>query len=171
MDGVQFARGEIEWAHNYFRETTGDLNDELGHWQPPGIANPISATYAHAVCGEDAIVQVLLKGGQPMFSSSWVDRTGISEPSWSSDYDWARRVRVDFDPARRYTEAVFAETLAYLDGISAEDLDRVVDLSNVGFGERKIGWILQALVVSHLNLMTGEISCLKGLQGATGYPH
>jgi hypothetical protein len=140
-------------------------------WIPPGIANPISATFAHAVCGEDAVFQAFIRGSQPMFSSTWAERTGISEPSWNSELEWARRVKVDLAQARNYAEAVFSETESYVEEISSTELDRIVDLTNYGLGEKSIGWILQALVVSHMNLMTGEISCLKGLQGAAGYPH
>ncbi len=31
-------------------------------------------------------------------------------------------------------------------------------------------WVLNSLVVGHLNNMAGEISVLKGLQGSKGYP-
>jgi len=33
-----------------------------------------------------------------------------------------------------------------------------------------MAWALTALLVSHTNNMIGELSCLKGLQGAKGYP-
>jgi len=33
-----------------------------------------------------------------------------------------------------------------------------------------VGFILNRLVLGHIDNMCGEISCLKGLQGARGYP-
>jgi len=54
--------------------------------------------------------------------------------------------------------------------LKESDLDRQVDISNLGFGVKPLAWVLTALVVSHTNAMIGELSCLKGLQGAKGYP-
>jgi hypothetical protein len=49
-------------------------------------------------------------------------------------------------------------------------LDRVLDLGEMGFGEKKVAWVISSLVSSHAANLTGEISTLKGLQGAKGYP-
>jgi hypothetical protein len=50
------------------------------------------------------------------------------------------------------------------------DLERELDLTAVGFGTRKLGWMLNLLVLNHIGTETGEISVLKGIQGAKGYP-
>jgi len=59
--------------------------------------------------------------------------------------------------------------------LSDADLERELDLTGVGFGTRKLGWMLNLLILNHLILNhigteTGEISALKGIQGAKGYP-
>ena len=54
--------------------------------------------------------------------------------------------------------------------MSDADLERELDLSAVGFGTRKLGWMLNLLVLNHIGTETGEISVLKGIQGAKGYP-
>ncbi len=46
----------------------------------------------------------------------------------------------------------------------------MIDMSIIGAGEQTLGWVLGTLLIIHVSWMTGEISCLKGLQGATGYP-
>jgi len=33
-----------------------------------------------------------------------------------------------------------------------------------------VAWILNGLIIAHASNICGEISCLKGLQGARGYP-
>jgi hypothetical protein len=83
---------------------------------------------------------------------------------------YAHAVQIDLDALRAYAKAVYASVLAYLDGLSEADLEREVDLSANGLGVRSVGWMLAALIAAHTNNMAGEISCLKGLQGAQGYP-
>ena len=75
-------------------------------------------------------------------------------------------------PRRRqpYAQTVYTTTNDYLASLTDETLSRQIDLSNVGLGQKPLSWCLNALVISHLNNMIGEISCLKGLQGAKGYP-
>ncbi len=48
--------------------------------------------------------------------------------------------------------------------------DKPRDLSGVGMGQVMLAWILSREVVAHADDITGEISCLKGLQGRKGYP-
>jgi hypothetical protein len=43
-------------------------------------------------------------------------------------------------------------------------------LEDRGFGTRKLGWMLNLLLLNHVGTETGEIAVLKGIQGATGYP-
>jgi hypothetical protein len=43
-------------------------------------------------------------------------------------------------------------------------------MSASGLGVRTVDWCLSALITSHINNMAGEISALKGVQGAKGYP-
>lgn len=40
-------------THAWFEATVSDVTEEQAHWQPPGIANPIAAVYAHAIVGAD----------------------------------------------------------------------------------------------------------------------
>lgn len=54
--------------------------------------------------------------------------------------------------------------------LTDEDLARVLDLTSVGFGQMTVGTLLNRMVLGHIDNMTGEISVLKGLQGAKGYP-
>jgi len=49
-----------------------------------------------------------------------------------------------------------------------EDLARVLDLTSFGLGQMTIGTLLNRMVLGHIDNMTGEISVLKGLQGAKG---
>lgn len=170
MNGVETIVVGVQWAHGLLQMVTADLTVEQAAWVPPGIANPIAAQFAHAICAEDAVVQVLFRGGAPLYVGEWAGRTGVSDPQWSATLEWARTVAIDLPALRDYAAAVAAATAAYLSSLSDADLDRELDLTNVGLGRQTLGWALHALLIGHLNNMAGEISVLKGLQGAKGYP-
>src|SRR5262249_37445678 len=150
--------------------TMADVTQEQAHWIPPGIANPIGALYAHAYLEQDALIHHVLQGQPPLFASSWSGRTGVAQPQMAMELEWARSLQPDLRALRRYGDAVYSDTQAYLARLTDVDLPRELDLSPVGLGTRTVGWLFSALVAGHINNMTGEISCLKGLQGAKGYP-
>jgi hypothetical protein len=79
-------------------------------------------------------------------------------------------VQVDLVTARVYGQAAFESADTYLATLSEKDLARAIDLTGVGLGVRPLSWCVSALVLSHLNNMVGEISVLKGIHGAKGYP-
>ncbi len=159
--------------------TVGNVTTDEAHWSPPGVASPLVANYAHVVVGEDATVNGMLKGDVPLFASEWAGKTGISElppgpdpnapgfPDWSG---WSHRVRVDLSAMRKYAEAVYAASDEYLASLTDDDLDRSVDLSVLGLGERSLRYLLTNGILGNAFTHCGEISCLKGLQGKRGYP-
>src|SRR3990170_1742812 len=108
MNAPTYLRGDIRRAHKPLEMVLKEGTPEMAAWHPPGLANPIGATYAHAVCGEDIFIQQVLQDGEPLLESSWKGRTGISEPQLSADFEWARRVQVDLPAARQYAQAVYA---------------------------------------------------------------
>jgi hypothetical protein len=77
---------------------------------------------------------------------------------------------VDLAEAKAYAQAVYAASDAYLASLTPDALDAEVDLSGLGMGKVSLGWMIANLVVGHMHDLMGEISCLKGLQGAKGYP-
>ena len=79
-------------------------------------------------------------------------------------------MQVDLPALKSFGADVYAATDAYLATLSDADLDRDLDLSAVGFGQQKLGWMLNLLLINHVGTETGEISVLKGIQGAKGYP-
>jgi len=170
MNAISNHREAFKWATELLEMTMSNVTDEHAHWQPPGIANPLGATYSHALCAIDAVINILLQGKEPLYASSWSGKTGISDPQWASKLDWARSLRIELPKMREYAQAVYADIDAYIASLSEKDLSRELDLTEMGLGVRTINWCLLALVTSHTNNMAGEISVLKGLQGAKGYP-
>jgi hypothetical protein len=170
MDAISYIREDNKWANELLELVMQDVTQEQLEWIPPGIANPITATYTHAVVSEDAVIHQILKQEPSMFESSWKDKTGISEPQYRSEFEWGRRLQVDLPLAKQYAQAVYQAADDYLESLSNQDLDQEVDLTEAGFGVKSVGWILSSLLLSHTNNLAGEISVLKGLQGAKGYP-
>jgi hypothetical protein len=156
--------------------TMADVTQSQADFIPPGIANPLGATFAHVVCSEDFVVQSMFRQAPPLLATTWAGRTGLSEPmpmpgpEWVAYGPWTRRVRVDLAALSLYAAAVSAETDRWLAGLSEADLARPMDLSAAGFGVHTWGSAIAALVIHHLATETGEISVLKGIQGARGYP-
>jgi len=149
-----------------------DVTADEAHWLPQGNANPLGATYAHLVLGEDGFVNGMLQGTAPLFATTWAGRTGASEvppegPAWDQ---WGRQVRIDLPVLREYAQVVYAASDQWLASLSVEDMNRTIDLSPAGLGQQSLGWVLGAGVVGHVQAHWGEICCLKGLQGGRGYP-
>ena len=170
MNVVVFLSEQIKQAHGFLEATMEGVTPEQAHWIPPGTANPLSATYVHAVVSEDTLIHAVMQGSAPLHASTCADQTGISEIQPLSAQEWARRLRVDLPTLRRYAQAVYAATDAYVAALTDEDLSRVIDLSGIGMGQQTVGNLLSRFVVGHVDNLCGEISCLKGLQGGRGYP-
>lgn len=54
--------------------------------------------------------------------------------------------------------------------LTDDDLNHPVNLSALGLGESTVGYVLTNGVLGNAFSHSGEISCLKGLQGKRGYP-
>ncbi|MGH2613944.1 MAG: DinB family protein [Thermomicrobiales bacterium] len=180
MSSARLLQDQLCQAHEFLDGTMDGVTDEQLHWQPEGFANPLGATYAHLVLGEDAFVSALA-GARPLFEDGRADRVGVSElppmaepgalvrlePEW---HDWARSVRVDLPVLREYAAAVHATSDRYLGSLDDQDLDQMIDLSGVGFGQQSLAWILSEGLVGHVRAHWGEIACLKGMQRGKGFP-
>jgi DinB superfamily len=173
---AELLRGAVSDARKVLDGTMADVTQAQADYVPPGIANPLGATFAHVVCSEDMVVQGMFRQLSPLFASSWKERTGLSEPmplpgpEWVNYAAWTRRVKTDLGALRQYAQAVAAETDAWIASLRDADLDRPVDLSSAGLGQHTLATAIALLIANHLGTETGEISVLKGIQGARGYP-
>ncbi len=174
-NAIALLREQAGISHWLLEATMADVTPEQAQWTPPGIANPLGATYAHLVCSEDMIVNGMLRQQAPLAFSSWAGKTGLSEPqptpeAWDKYPAWTRSVQVDLGALREYAQAVYAATDEYLATLKDDDLGRKLDLSAMHLGEQTLGWALTVFIVSHAGTETGEVATLKGIQGAKGYP-
>jgi DinB superfamily len=170
MHATALLREQIQQAHAFLEATMEGVTPEQAHWIPPGVANPLAATYVHAIASEDLAIHQILKGEAPLYASEWAEKTGISEVQPLTTAEWARRVHIDLPATRRYAQAVHATTDAYLATLTDEDLTKDLDLTGFGLGQMTVAAFLSQVIFGHIDNMCGEISVLKGLQGAKGYP-
>ncbi len=172
MDATTLLREQFKVAHGMLEGTMQDVTAEHAHWSPPGKANPLGATYAHVVIGEDVMFNRMVKGAAPLFATTWAGKTGLSEPPPTPDSgswdEWARSVQIDVPALQGYAKAVYEASDEYLASLSADELARELDLSQLG--KQTVGWFLGNIALSHISHHCGEVACLKGLQGAKGYP-
>ena len=175
MDTIALLREALADSHATLERTVADLDQEALDWVPPGTANPIGATLVHVVVSEDLMVSTILTGAPPLLATTFAGRTGLSEPmpmpgpAWADYAAWTRRLRLDLPSHLAYARAVWAASDAFLARQPEADLDRGVDLTMLGRGHRTVAWAALRMLVSHVDQITGEIACLKGLQGRGGY--
>jgi hypothetical protein len=113
---------------------------------------------------------MVLKGSAPLYATTWTEKTGISEVQPLTTTEWAHSVRIELPTTHAYAQAVHTATDAYLATLTDEALARELDLTNFGLGKMTVGTILNRMILGHIDNMCGEISVLKGIQGAKGYP-
>ena len=172
MDAIEILCYQIRQTWDWLDLTVSDLTDVQANWQPPGIANSIGASYAHTIIAADEDFNKVLAGGKMFLYSTWVDRCGLSELPPEGQWDWqawGKSLSMDLPAFREYAAAVRAVVEGWLDRLTPELLARDVDMTPFGLGIWT-GLELFNLHVHHPRIHGGEIACLKGMQGALGWP-
>jgi hypothetical protein len=172
MDAIGLLHYSLKSAFEVLGSVTADLTQEQADWQPPGIANPIGATYWHALSGTDDIVHRWCQDQEPLAESGdWEAKVlTVSAPEPEHGGDWLpymQAIRVDLPSAHAYAQAVAESVGEFLASLAPDDLDRKIETP---FQEFALGELLELFVIWHLNAHCGEIAALKGCQGAKGYP-
>ncbi len=156
----------------FLEATIEGVTPQQAVWRPDGLAVPIAAQYAHVVTGQDFALHGLLRPATPLALGAWEGRTGMKQlppPLGSPWSEWAGQP-FDLEALRAYAAAVYAASDAYFEALDEAELDRSIDLTDAGFGVETVAFLLLNGWITNLSLHTGEISCLKGLQGFGGYP-
>jgi len=175
LTALKLIKDELKEARESFEGTVADINPDHLHQDPGGKALTLAAAYAHLIFSEDVIIHNLLKHQPALWETSWQAKTGASQPlpamdkHWSKNHaKWAKTVKVDVTKLKKYAKAVYKTTDKYISGLTNKDLDKIVDLGE--WGKKSIASILHGFIIAHTNNLTGEISALKGIRGAKGYP-
>jgi hypothetical protein len=172
MNSIELLQFSLQNAFDIFGAVNADLTQEQADWQPPGIANPIGATYWHALSSIDHIVHRWCRGQEPLSETAgWREKAlTVSVPEPEQDGDslaYMRAIRVDLPSLHAYAQALLEAIQEWVASMSPEDLEQSVETPS---GERPLGHLLETFVIWHINGHCGEIAALKGCQGAKGYP-
>ncbi len=172
MNTVELVQYSLDTALGILSQVTADLTQEQADWTPPGIANPIGAMYWHTISGADDVVYRWMLGQEPLHQrEGWqakVLTVAVPEPQGPEGWlEYMRALRVDLPTLHEYAQAVAADLKNWLSSLTPKDLERKL---NTPIGEYTLAHTLEVFVIWHINAHCGEISALKGCQGAKGYP-
>ena len=110
-------------------DITDGLTDEIATYRPDPDANSIAWLLWHLTRGQDHQVADLAQVEQMW--PQWRERFGLPFDKWATGYGQGptevAAVRVSGELLGDYYRDVHELTLRYLDGITADELDRIVD--------------------------------------------
>lgn len=168
MNGVQALKAALDASHFWYQATVADLTPEWANFLPPGKGSPISANIVHVIQREDYIIAQLIQDGLPLWErEGWGQRLAITR-MYELDETVGRHFKMDPAVLTAYIDMVYAQTEGFYAHLRDEDLDREIDTGPDG--RMPVGQILSVFLLGNNFAHTGEISAIKGLQGAKGYP-
>jgi hypothetical protein len=170
MNELDVLRRQARQAWSWFEETVSDVRAEQANRWPPGSANSIGTTYLHVVINTDVEINRLIFHREPLVESRWDGDIGQGAPYDRERFDhWVRDVAVDWELLREYGRAVHKAFLESLDELTDAHLDMPVDMTRSGLGMWEGRDLYELHGSNHPHIHGGEIACLKGLQGGTGW--
>jgi hypothetical protein len=172
MDAIELLQYSVGNAFAILDQVVADLTQRQADWTPPGIANPIGATYWHVISSVDDIVHEWMRGEEPLRTKGdWQERAltaAVPEPGPGDDYlKYMQTIRVDIKAVRAYSDAVAEAVHSWLASLKPEELGNELETP---IGKLAVGKVLETFVIWHVNAHCGEISALKGCLGRKGYP-
>jgi hypothetical protein len=112
-------------------EITDGLTDEQAAYRPSPSANSIAWLIWHSARVQDIQLAPIAGVDQAWTSGGWVDRFGLDLPRNDSGYGHGPaevgKVRASAELLAGYYHAVHDMTLAYVDRVTGEDLERIID--------------------------------------------
>ena len=167
MNSTETVRVAINHAHGWFNGTCADLTAEQAAYVPAGTAHPICEIVTHVIQSEDMIVNSMIQGKPSVWESGgWEQKLGIPNVAQHTQ-EQAKSFTADLAALEPYKEAVYASLEAFVAALTEEELDREVQGPG---GAMTVADALTNALLGNTLAHTGEISALKGVQGATGYP-
>jgi hypothetical protein len=170
MNTAQLLQFSLKNSFDILNGVTEDLTQEQADWQPPGTALSIGTLYWHTISGADFVVHSWCQGQSSLSETAgWEEKVVLhAEPQQEGDHAASvRAVRIDLTAMHDYARAVAEAALGWLASMSPEGLEQQIKSP---IGELNLGQMLETFVVWHVSAHCGEISALKGCQGARGYP-
>jgi hypothetical protein len=166
LELLQFSLGN---ALGIFGQVTADLTQEQTDWEPPGTANTIGSLYWHVMAYVDHAVHDWGLGRLPLSQENgWREKVlaGKMPGVEPGQVPAMQKVQVDLSALHDYASIVQDTAQKWLASITLADLETKIETPA---GELTLAQMLEIYVIWHINAHCGEISALKGCQGAQGY--
>jgi len=169
MNAVKLLQYSLDNAFGILGQVTADLTQEQADWVPPGIANPIGGLYWHTIASVDLAVHDWGLGQTSLGQRGWQEKVVVSSAAQErgEHLPEMRKIRVNLPTLHKYAQAVAETAQGWLASLTPEDLERTVETP---IGELNLAQMVETFIVWHINAHCGEISAMKGCQGARGYP-
>mgnify|MGYP001104908383 CR=1 FL=1 len=156
MNTLELLQYSLDTAFDILGFVTADLTQEQTDWKPPGVASSIGSIMSHINAYVNFFVREVCIGKKyEIFTSPLPPEVMM------------KAVQVDILDMHERTKNLRKLTSEWLSTLTPEDLEVEVE-SNIG--TINVGQMIEAYIIWHINVHCGEISCLKGCQGAKGYP-
>jgi hypothetical protein len=167
LDAKTYILKQIQETYGLLDSTLEGVTAEQLSWLPAGTANPIGLTIVHALSSEDMFISILCSKAQVWQTQGWGSKFNLSEPpGYGQDWTVYRNAQLTVEALLTYRDTVRAETHAYLKALTAEELDRSVQI----FGGSSMVADVLVRLCEHLQFHAGEIAALKGVYGVKGLP-
>ena len=156
MNTVELLQYSLDFAFDVLGQVTADLTQEQAEWKPPGITSTIGSIYAHILTYVDFFLhEVCIPRSDSIFRDPPPDKIIMGD------------IQVDLSELHQRAGEVQRVAHDWISSLTSDVLEQKMETS---IGELNFGPMLEAFVISHINMHCGEISALKGCQGAKGYP-
>ena len=168
MKAQELLRAQFEMAHQFMEMTIADCSQETLDKKPDEwTINPVGALYAHTVIAEDAMVNGMARGKQPLLErDGWAEKLGIDGSSPMQDEHYSE-LKINLPAMREFAAAVAKETDEFLTNASEDELMKEID----ALGQKTPAIMFLANIgLTHVAGHWGEIAALKGVQGLKGLP-
>ncbi len=162
MNGVTFAKGQLDQAFGILKLAADGMTDEQYNHNPGGTCNSPAISHVHAVSAVDFFILGTVAGGE-MIWPSIAEASGLpanAQEIWSFDRP------ISLDKIKAYSAQVQKAAGDYIGTLSDDDLDRKL---TTPFGEQTVAFMIQIMSV-HLGGHTGDLASAKGMQGLKGLP-
>jgi uncharacterized damage-inducible protein DinB len=164
MTTVDYIRNTLDFVHRALIDARNGTDEQL-HFVPDAGSHSIAWCIWHTARIEDLIINLRIRGEQPVWSEEWAERTGLPFDGFGTGMsdDEAQEIHIDsMDAFAEYQEAVFAQTAAYLESADDDELQREVPARE---GTETVGQAISLHMLGHFNGHRGEINTLRGMQG------
>ncbi len=169
MNSAQTIAAIIKSSHDWYNGTVADVTQEQADFLPGGVAHPIGELMTHIANSEDSIVNSMILGKPSVWDrGGWSKKLGVENMMLHTTQQ-ARNFKVNIKTLAEYSKAVQSAVDAYAEKLTDHDLERLVDAGGP-LGKMPVSALLTGIMVGNTFAHTGEISALKGLKGAKGYP-